>query len=51
MFHVLVLVEKMMGQAWQVRILPEQGGTLCLVIPEGGKVISVIYPDLERGIV
>lgn len=33
MFHVLVLVEKMMGQAWQVRILPEQGGTLCLVIP------------------
>lgn len=37
MFHVLVLVE--------------QGGTLCLVIPEGGKVVSVIYPDLERGIV
>lgn len=41
MFHVLVLVEKMMGQAWQVRILPEQGGTLRLAIPEGCKVASV----------
>ena len=39
MFHVLVLVEKMMGQAWQVRILPEQGGTLCLVIWKGGVIV------------
>ena len=33
--------EKVAGQVRQVRILPEQGGTLRLAIPEGCKVASV----------
>ena len=37
----LVSAEKVAGQVRQVRILPEQGGTLRLAIPEGCKVASV----------
>ena len=37
----LVSAEKVAGQGRQVRILPEQGGTLRLAIPEGCKVASV----------